>query len=419
MMVARSRAAVVVASFLVSCAHSRPGGGGSAGVLSKPTQTPAARSPAPAPTDGDPVPPPPKVAQVERATERGAAGAVAIDGVAALLAGLPALITMRVTELDGGTMALDGLICPHQLVISAELADPAQSVTCTLDGDIGRCVPFVGLGDREIVRAFCGPPDSTSAAVVASPSSVPPPAWVPAFHRLFVPGGLGEIVPFDEGAALRIDLDDVDGPAYETRFVAVRTAGGWRVAAELVGECENPDRGQWRTLDATALVGAPAHAIITSCYSGGSQSGRLATWLRIVGDGPATRLPTIATKRIGDFTWAVSPAERRRWPRRAMFDLRARDHVEVLLEPTFLAGGRMLLRPVRTALRRLSTFCEPHERRCDHAGNDSICPLPELSDVQRSAGEWALRDGALVPLVARPHVRPQTRACRDLAADEE
>jgi hypothetical protein len=259
--------------------------------------------------------------------------------------------------------------CAQDLWIVSARMEGGSGVTCRFAGrDPATCFGVAALNDEEALAVAC------PATAPAAPTAAVPP-WLRDLQGLVADDVFYGLEPFDGGAAIRVALGSQDA------HFAVKTASGWRLSPAPFRECDDADRGPWRLLE-----GGSSLAVIASCYSGGSLMGTLTTSLRVLA---RADLSTLGERKIGQFEWRGS---RRTMPSRAAWDLWARPHVEILLEPSFLPDDRLRLRLARRSLERLSDYCTARERRLGRAvDNDdevSLCPLPDLFDLQKAVGTW-------------------------------
>jgi len=241
----------------------------------------------------------------------------------------------------------------------------APSSCASLDGGAFHC-----RAERTTdYRTFCGP--STDAA----------PAWL---------AELGPNLPLTVRPVREGPVPALLAGGDTDVFLFVRTPSGWKKLDEAVSDILSPR--DLVTLDATPLVGHPSVVALATMYSGGSESGEFTTELFLIEDAGG-EIILRSRLAVGFFQWLL-PAQDRARCRGCAGSYDARPHVEVRLTPT-IDKGALRLRKTEN-LRRLSYMCDPREIARGRQNEDSLCPIEDVHHVQRNAGVWRYRDGALV-----------------------
>jgi hypothetical protein len=205
------------------------------------------------------------------------------------------------------------------------------------------------------------------------------------------------IEPFDEGPAL---LVRERSPEENAPYALLQIDKRWRLLVDLHENDSLPEfaifsYGPWRLLNASRLTGQPLYAVIMSSYFGGSQAGGMDSKLLLIEPVPNGPLRVVVRKKIGTFSWDITPQERARLIDRGVYqDMRARPHYEMLLEPVFRRGF-IDLQPKRVSLNKLSRWCNPHELESNRSEKETDCPITAIQEVRSLAGQWRLVDGKL------------------------
>lgn len=193
-----------------------------------------------------------------------------------------------------------------------------DGATCIGDGDATpACVMFAGSTPAHLADVMCK--RRATAKPVATPAWAQP---VLAAQRSAATEAPWEVTPVDDAirpaVAIVTDLQ---------LFVAIRTPEGWRRSTDALEQMTR--LGVHRVIDTTSLTGAASYGVITSSYSGGSESGTETRGLTLLRPA-ASGLELAGTIQLGQFTWVLAAEDRRRYPK-AAGDLEARPHVDVQL----------------------------------------------------------------------------------------
>lgn len=250
----------------------------------------------------------------------------------------------------------------------------SEGATCIGDGTTEpACVMYAGTTPAHVARVMC------KERATAKPVDVP--AWAPrvlAALRATTEAAPWQIVPVQDAVrpAVAILVDT-------NMYIAVRTAAGWRRTAEPVDQMNKLTAH--RLVDTTSLTGATSFGVITSSYSGGSESGTETTTFTVLTP-TATGLALSGTLQLGQFTWLLAAEDRRKYPGAAT-DLEKRPHVEVQLAPR-IDGDTLVLEVARaTIAKELAGTCKRSPE-----GDDLNAPCI-LVDRKAAAGRYKLVGG--------------------------
>ncbi len=305
---------------------------------------------------------------------RGAGAERPLDRFARRLSAL-AIAEMSVSASDAEAPCR-GVMPPFRIV--SALSDSGEDVSCLVGAGGSACVNFVDHDVELAEQALCG----------ESAEQVDVPARVRDAAAAAQPGWRIAPIPAPEGIrALSLRAGD-------DYFVLVRRGTGWIASPLPVARTDGHDVGPERLLDSRALTEDPSFALVSSSYRGGSQQGELTTRLLILA---ADDLAERTVRDIGLLVWTIDPEEKTQMPEGAQ-SLRARPHLEVLLEASVTGDGALRLDLIR------EHRPEPDRRRFERApckaGGDGdllglACPVHRLDLIEKEAGFWRFSDGTL------------------------
>lgn len=308
---------------------------------------------------------------------RGGSGPVrSIDRFAARLGAL-AIAELSASASDAEAPCR-GVMPPFRIV--SALSDSGEDVSCLVgQGGAAVCVNFVDHDVEQAEQALCG--DSAEQVDV--------PARVKEAAAAAEPGWRIAPVPAPEGYRA---LGLRSGSDY---YLLVRRGASWIASPLPVARTDGHEVGPERLLDSRALTDDPSFVLVASSYRGGKQKGELTTRLLVLAaDGLAER----AVRDIGLLVWTDDPEESGQAPGGAQ-SLRARPHLEVLLEPSITGDGALRLDLIR------EHRPEPDRHRfertpCAPGGEGDLlglaCPVHRLDLIEKDAGFWRYEDGGLV-----------------------
>ena len=246
-----------------------------------------------------------------------------------------------------------------------------DGATCIGDGDgAPTCVMFAGSTPAHLAEVMC------TRRATAKPVDVP--TWaqpVLATMRSSTTDAPWEITPVDDAVRPAVGIV-VDMQLY----VAIRTPEGWKRTTDAVEELMRLN--VHRVIDTTSLTGATSYGVITSAYSGGSESGTVTKSLTVLRPA-ASGLELAGTIQLGQFTWVLAAEDRHRYPKGAG-DMEARPHVDVQLAPR-IEGDVLVLDIAREKItKELKGACKRSPE-----GDDLNAPCI-LVDMKAKAGRYKL-----------------------------
>ncbi|MDX2089055.1 MAG: hypothetical protein SFX73_14455 [Kofleriaceae bacterium] len=246
-----------------------------------------------------------------------------------------------------------------------------DGATCIGDGNADpTCVLYAGTTPEHVARVMC--------TERARATRVDVPAWAPrviAALRTSSEAVPWHIEPIQDSVrpAIAVLVDT-------NMYIAIRTNAGWQRTTDAVEQMTKLTAH--RLVDTSSLTGAPSFGVVTSSYSGGSQSGTETTSFTVLTPTP-TGLALAGTIQLGQFTWLLEATERRKYPK-AAGDMEARPHVDVQLTPR-IDGDALVLDLARAKItKELAGTC-----RHSPEGDDLNAPCI-LVDRKAAAGRYKL-----------------------------
>ena len=304
---------------------------------------------------------------------RGAGPVRSLDRFASRLSAL-AIAELSVSASDAEAPCR-GVMPPFRIV--SALSDSGEDVSCLIGAGGSACIDFVDHDVELAEQALCG----DGAEQVDVPRRVRDAAAAAE------PGWRIAPIPAPEGIralGLRAGSD---------YYLLVRRGSAWITSPLPVARSEGQEGGPERLLDSRALTDDSSFALVSSSYRGGKEQGELATRLLVLA---ADDLAERTVRDIGLLVWTMDPEETEGSD--GAPSLRARPHLEVLLEPSITGDGALRLDLIR------EHRPEPDRRRFERApctaGGDGdllglACPVHRLDLIEKDSGFWRFKDGAL------------------------